>query len=534
MTSERSRSNTDEATDSPVGRVLREEFRIDAPLGSGGMSKVYRARQLSVDRDVVVKIMSPPEHRYEEWRARFLQEARAASRVNHPGIVTIYSFGEEDGVGPFIAMEYVGGVGLRKLLAAVKRFEPLRACRLMSRVCRAMHEAHEAGVVHRDLKPDNIMIETRDDREVPRVLDFGVAKPSDAMVNTLDSEVVGTPDYMAPEQARKNPVDARTDVYSAGIILYELLFGKRPFYAPEPLQLMFKHVNEPLPVDEWERDWPVGLRDVLLKACAKDPDDRYQSAREMALALEAIVEEASAATSEASLEEDVRVSSEMVAPVATPGPSESAHHSEPEVDEPAEATSFPDLKTEVHTPSVSLPPEPESEPSAPELHPNGDSAATSDGNRVPWWIFGALLVVPLVLATVFVSLWSSDEEQARDEPNVAIEPPDEPSSPGAAETPEVAVDELPGREPPETPPAHASTSTRASNRVAAAVAQAAGASDYAAEAQRRQAATRQTSPVGEPSRARADEREEEDGFGLVEVPEEERPEVMEVQFEDEQ
>lgn len=461
MTSERSRSSTNQATDdSPVGRVLRDEFRIDAPLGSGGMSTVYRAHQLSVDRKVVIKVMTPPEHRFEEWRARFLQEARAASKVNHPGIVTIYSFGEEPGVGPYIAMEFVDGVGLRTLLAAVGQFEPVRACRLMAGVCRAMHDAHEAGVVHRDLKPDNIMIEKRDDREVPRVLDFGVAKPSDAMVNTLDTEVVGTPDYMAPEQARKNPVDARTDVYSAGIILYELVFGSRPFFAPEPLQIMFKHVNQPLPLDDFDPQWPSRLRDVLERACSKDPDERFQTAREMALALEEIVDAAeSADVPDLAPREVGAVSAEMVAPVATPGPR--AHESEGTDDRNGVADQ------QVHQRPTSLVRPVDAEEPRPERPTNEPEAPSGRGSFVGLLIAG--LVALVAAAAAIVMLWPE-----RPVPPAPI-PPNE-----TADPPDIVVQELPGRETPEPPSVDATRRARAANGVARAVATAAGASDQAA------------------------------------------------------
>lgn len=267
-----------------TGRVLGSEYRIDRRLGMGGMSHVYLAHQISVDRPVVVKVMIPPSVDVERWKGRFMREARAASKIRHGGVVTIYSFGEEEGVGPYIAMEFVEGRSLREVIEAEAPLEPYRAIGLVAQACRALHAAHDFGVVHRDLKPDNLMVEVEDGKERARVLDFGVAKAQDTLVETLDGHVVGTPAYMAPEQARDQEVDGRTDVYSMGIILFELLTGRRPFTAPTAVALMLKHVQEPLPTDLI--DAPAEIVEVLERACGKDPGERWETAQAFAEALE--------------------------------------------------------------------------------------------------------------------------------------------------------------------------------------------------------------------------------------------------------
>lgn len=281
-----SKTNTDEEVDI-VGRVLGGEYRIDRKLGSGGMSHVYLAHQLSVERRVVVKVMIPPSVDVDRWKGRFLREARAASNIRHRGVVTIFSFGEEDGVGPYIAMEHVEGQSVREVIERSAPLEEGRAAAIVAQACRALHAAHESGVVHRDLKPDNLMVQKEDGRELTRVLDFGVAKAPDALVDTLDGHVVGTPAYMAPEQARNQEVDARADVYSMGIILFELLTGHRPFEAPTAVALMLKHVQEPLPLDGLDDVGPE-LVAALEKACAKSPDERWESAAAFAEELESI------------------------------------------------------------------------------------------------------------------------------------------------------------------------------------------------------------------------------------------------------
>jgi tRNA A-37 threonylcarbamoyl transferase component Bud32 len=268
-----------------AGKVLLGEYRIEKKLGAGGMSHVYLAHQLSVDRPVVVKVMIPPSVDVERWKGRFMREARAASKIRHRGVVTIYSFGEEEGVGPFIAMEYVEGRSLRDVIREEAPLEPSRAARIVAQACRALHAAHDMGVIHRDLKPDNLMVQVEDGREQTRVLDFGVAKAPDTLVDTLDGHVVGTPAYMAPEQARNQEVDARADVYSMAIILFELIDGARPFDAPTPVAMMLKHVQEPLPLERLE-GVDEGLLDVLSQAAEKAPNARWASAEAFAEALE--------------------------------------------------------------------------------------------------------------------------------------------------------------------------------------------------------------------------------------------------------
>lgn len=367
------------------GEVLGGEYRIERKLGMGGMSHVYLAHQLSVDRPVVVKVMIPPSVDVERWKGRFMREARAASRIRHGGVVTIYSFGEQEGVGPYIAMEYVEGRSLRQLIEDEAPLEPMRAARLVAQGCRALHAAHEFGVVHRDLKPDNLMVEVEDGRERARVLDFGVAKAPDTLVETLDGHVVGTPAYMAPEQARDQEVDGRADLYAMGIILFELMTGRRPFSAPTAVAVMLKHVQAEFPAHEL--DAPAELVEVLCRACAKDRDDRWATAQAFAEALESVVETANTPSGLLAVTtDDVEVGPQTpggVAPLeetATPSPAGTATIPTPTPTNPGTPQVGEDIVgEEIESEKVSAPVEPTlegmpSELAAPDVSPGEGSA----------------------------------------------------------------------------------------------------------------------------------------------------------------
>ena len=227
----------------PAGRVQLGEYIIEEKIGAGGMGQVFRAKQPSLDRMVALKVLPRGVASDRESVERFYREARSAAGLVHPNIVQIYTVGEEKGV-PYFAMEYVIGEDLERRIKRGDRFTVEEAVGITASVAMALACAEEAGIVHRDIKPGNIMI---DSHGVVKVTDFGLAKA----VKLIDSEItqagfiVGTPSYMAPEQAEARDVDHRTDIYSLGVVFYELLCGRSPFKAEDPASLIYMHVHVP-------------------------------------------------------------------------------------------------------------------------------------------------------------------------------------------------------------------------------------------------------------------------------------------------
>ncbi len=290
---------TEEEDNRLIGRVVAGKLRIDALLGSGSMGRVFRARHLGLDKDVAVKVLrggTPDPNRSR----RFAREARAASRLNHPNSVAVLDFGE-DGEDKllYIAMEFLKGVDLQDIIDRGVRIGVERACHLMVQALAGLAAAHDAGIIHRDMKPSNIvLVQQRNDDgqlvEVVKVCDFGVAKFLSGGRDTLDGgrgqKVIGTPLYMSPEQAVGDQLDPRTDVYSCGVILYEMVTGVPPFTAENPMGVLMKHVSEPLrPPSEFHPEIPAELDALIRWALEKDRERRPASARELRSALRAFL-----------------------------------------------------------------------------------------------------------------------------------------------------------------------------------------------------------------------------------------------------
>ncbi len=275
-------------------------YSIQALLGEGGMAQVYKAYHLRLRREVAIKVIYPQSANRADFQARFEREAQLIARLQHRNIVTVYDSGESGGLS-YLVMQYVSGGTLRDLQKNHTSLEPRRSALYALQVARALHHAHIHGIVHRDVKPQNILISAQNPLEV-LLSDFGLAKifehtptifsyiPETGDDNDALSrigEIVGTPRYMAPEQCLGQPVDARTDIYALGVVLFEMLTGQTPFQGPTMQALMYQHVREPAPpVRSINPQVPEPLAAIAERALAKEPAQRYQSAREMGLALE--------------------------------------------------------------------------------------------------------------------------------------------------------------------------------------------------------------------------------------------------------
>jgi eukaryotic-like serine/threonine-protein kinase len=265
-------------------RLLGDRYELDGVVGRGGMAEVYRARDIRLDRVVAIKTLRADLARDQTFQARFRREAQSAASLNNPSIVAVYDTGEDMSTGvpvPYIVMEYVDGRTVRDLLIEGHRLLPQRALEIISGVLRALEYSHQAGIVHRDIKPGNVMVTRNGDI---KVMDFGIARAmSDAQATmTQTAQVIGTAQYLSPEQARGERVDARSDLYSTGCLMYELLTGRPPFTGDSPVAIAYQHVREnPVPPSRLDPDMPPWADAIVLRAMAKSPNDRYQSAAEM-------------------------------------------------------------------------------------------------------------------------------------------------------------------------------------------------------------------------------------------------------------
>ncbi|MFF0595901.1 Stk1 family PASTA domain-containing Ser/Thr kinase [Streptomyces antibioticus] len=274
-------------------RRLGGRYELGHVLGRGGMAEVYLAHDIRLGRTVAVKTLRVDLARDPSFQARFRREAQSAASLNHPAIVAVYDTGEDymDGVSiPYIVMEYVDGSTLRELLHSGRKLLPERTLEMTIGILQALEYSHRAGIVHRDIKPANVML-TRNGQV--KVMDFGIARAmgDSGMTMTQTSAVIGTAQYLSPEQAKGEQVDARSDLYSTGCLLYELLTVRPPFVGDSPVAVAYQHVREePQPPSVFDPEITPEMDSIVLRALVKDPNYRYQSADEMRADIEACLD----------------------------------------------------------------------------------------------------------------------------------------------------------------------------------------------------------------------------------------------------
>jgi serine/threonine protein kinase len=258
-------------------------YTLLEPIGHGGMAVVYRARQDTLDRIVAVKVLSENLAASPEFMERFRREARTAANLRHPNVITVFDFGEDERGVPYLVLEYVEGPTLADMMDT--GLDDGRIPGLLEQIAAGLDYAHARGVIHRDIKPGNVLM-TDDGRAV--LADFGLAWLLEGAHLTLTGGVIGTPEYMSPEQAAGDPIDHRSDVYALGVVLYEMLVGERPFVAETPIAVLLQHLQDPAPsVLAARPDLPTAVGEVVAKALVKDPAERYASAGELARAFRA-------------------------------------------------------------------------------------------------------------------------------------------------------------------------------------------------------------------------------------------------------
>ncbi|HEC24275.1 MAG TPA: serine/threonine protein kinase [Chloroflexi bacterium] len=374
-----------------VGRNLGP-YRILEELGIGGMATVYKAYQPSMDRYVAVKVL--PRHFAQDptFSGRFEHEARVIARLEHARILPVYDYGEEDGI-TYIVMRYLDAGTLADRIQGTP-LDLEETVRIISQIAEGLDYAHSRGVIHRDIKPSNIMLDRSGD---VYITDFGIAKLAESTTQFTGSGIVGTPTYLSPEQGLGQPVDHRTDIYSLGVVLYQMLTGDVPFHAETPMAVVIKHIYEPLPLPHLVNpEIPESVERVILKAMAKQPEERFESCGEMAAALQQAVEEARQALPDDEVPTRRSQKTDYLKrekpPSTHPGPLSAL----------ADAGTLP-ISGEVPPPPVAK----EEEPAAPP-----EPAAPRRRWWVPVLIGGALLAVLLLVVFVFVAAFGALSELA--------------------------------------------------------------------------------------------------------------------------
>ena len=288
-------------------------YQIVAPLGEGGMAAVYKAYQPAMERYVAIKVLPRHMSKSDEFVTRFRREARMLAQLQHPHILPVFDYGEADGY-PYIVMPFIISGTLAELLHK-QRLPLAEVRRIMTQIGDALGYAHARGMIHRDIKPSNVLV---DERGNCLLTDFGLARMAEASTKlTSSGDIMGTPAYMSPEQGAGSAIDRRSDIYSLGIILYEMVTGRVPYTAETPVAVVFKHIQDPLPsIHKFNPDLPESVELILLKALAKSPEDRYQTAEDFVQAVQTGVPDTLQAPQE-SIRESV-ASRETISPEQLP------------------------------------------------------------------------------------------------------------------------------------------------------------------------------------------------------------------------
>src|SRR5690606_15534295 len=331
--------------DPRIGLVLDDRYQIAERLAAGGMGVVYRAERVGLGKSVAVKFLHRTSAMMPQHRVRFEREAEAMSRLTHPNLVSIIDYGSHDDL-PYLIMEYHPGSSLRAVLDREGQLAPARAVFIARQMLAGLASAHRSGVVHRDLKPANVLLCGAPGEDLVKILDFGVAKLLDGgggptEVSVVAGHVMGTPSYMSPEHARAQPIDGRSDVYSVGVMLFEMVTGRRPFEAAGKLGILRKQVEEP-PASPRQAvpELSEELDAAILRAMEKDRDRRFASAADFAAALAAVPEGRAGRQLEG--DRGGRGRHESPTPTPTPTPAEA-----PAAVEPAEVWTRPARRTRV-------------------------------------------------------------------------------------------------------------------------------------------------------------------------------------------
>jgi serine/threonine protein kinase len=284
-----------------IGRdILDGQFQILQKIGSGGMGSVYKALQPAMNRMVGVKILHPKLANRKDLVSRFRREARAMSHLNHPNTTKVFLYGELEDGSLYIVMEFLDGKNLNQTVRAEGPFLVERALPILIQICGALDEAHKMGIIHRDMKPENIFLCQQGGlKDYPKVLDFGLAKVTEremrpgSLILTQEGMVFGTPEFMSPEQAQGRTLTAASDIYSLAVILYEVLTGKLPFEAKSPMEYIQLHVTtKPIPLNQrvTGKTFSPLLARVMERALAKRPEDRFASAADFGKAMQAVLD----------------------------------------------------------------------------------------------------------------------------------------------------------------------------------------------------------------------------------------------------
>ena len=395
------------------GKLLNDRYQLLEKQGGGGMATVYRARDKMLERDVAIKLLRDDYSDNDEFRERFRQEARAAANLSHPNIVTVHDFGFDVGK-LFIVMEYIPGSDMKTLIRRRGRVSVRDTIQMMTQACAGIGYAHRAGLVHCDVKPHNMLV-THDQRL--KVTDFGIARALSTIKHDEYSDVVwGSPQYFSPEQATGAPPSPASDVYSLGIILYELLTGTLPFLAKTPEELARLHLTQvPVPISEYVPDISPALEQIVAKVLAKEPSRRYRTADQLGRVLENFGMRETKAPSQPVKPVSVPVSHPVSQPVQqtppsyTPPPEPAPVYQQPPVIERTPTPTPPPARSQQYTPPQGYAPtqnhvQPQQQYSQPYTPPPRPAPVPREPLNIDWASVG-LGLLALLMAGGLIPFW---------------------------------------------------------------------------------------------------------------------------------